>query len=816
MDFLIPLRKFEIDFRRKLSIRLNTKRFSNSLNLNWPKKHFLIRRFPSDRLSDEKYELKIRENSASNFSIDVRILSNFYKILVEPEEKVENTWKISGVAVRDRFTGSLKLNSFDLDLSMKIDLNHSVKIEFGRFVEIFPPEKSQIGARFRYKNSTDLGFQFGNAQSQIGFVLKFLQSDFDFFFVKKRRDENSSFIEFRFNSIVEQRYIFSSDGQIFRFFDLQQNFCANFSTRNFSLFHRTENLQSRIFLDENFFRIDLDSFLFVVSNRPDESTRQIEFFDKKTKKNVTISFYKTGKFSFEPESLQTPIVELSLFFRPNDEPNRFVRLFLELFPLRMSTFSFVRGRTLSIGAQTFLRQVFLEADLAFGLDDISSTNRIRLNEPWKIFYGYQRQQKFYIKPDILIDRDKQTVQGFIDVNDPFEENPIRISTELGASWDEHDFFGQLRTDYFSSVETSSSIDHNGETFHLTEQTLLASSDADTESIQLQNHSTDGTPTDDSQILHLKNLSTERKSTTNGQLSHSKDLSKKQREKSIFLDFRLKKSLLTTRNVSIRLKHLPSRTNLSFSFLEVPSEKLALRFKPNQRKIEENFLFFVRNETAQHSKLIVELNELIDLNFKLNRPDPDSFHSTLFLDRTETFDFLFENSKFVGRLENYFLNVSRNHFLLTTQNRERILGEIAARWIDQNRSVALLQIVTPKIFSLVEKEFFRFENFENFPFFQKFSRTKNPEKFAERIRKAFFRNALLKEFFDDFNKFLQEFRRDLTEEQRKQTEIFFQRFILDDDFRLFIDEIESFASKSIETAFLFIETTEDLIQRYFSK
>jgi hypothetical protein len=195
----------------------------------------------------------------------------------------------------------------------------------------------------------------------------------------------------------------------------------------------------------------------MISNLSSETTRFIHVYHQPSKQNLTINYYKSGRFFRENLNIQTPIYDINLIYYPIDDENRYVKIVLELLPLQMSSFTLVRGRTFRIGYETKAKQCILSGNLAFGIEDIDNKQILNMNERWKLIYGIEKRDKIYFKWNMKIDLDKKSFQGRVNIQDPNEEMSIPIYSDINGYLQDMIIVTNIRTVYSSSKNLSKSI-----------------------------------------------------------------------------------------------------------------------------------------------------------------------------------------------------------------------------------------------------------------------------------------------------------------------------------------------------------------------
>jgi hypothetical protein len=73
-----------------------------------------------------------------------------------------------------------------------------------------------------------------------------------------------------------------------------------------------------------------------------------------------------------------------------------------------------------------------------------------MNERWKLFYGIEKSEKIFIKWNMRIDSKNKTLRGRVTIQDPNEEMPIQVYSDINAYLKDMMFITMIRTVYSSS------------------------------------------------------------------------------------------------------------------------------------------------------------------------------------------------------------------------------------------------------------------------------------------------------------------------------------------------------------------------------
>jgi hypothetical protein len=447
---LFSLTKFEIDIRKKYIFRLHTTTFKYSSIYNTKNRQLTICREPITEDADDRYELKIKSYYNQTFLIHLQIINNHYEIIGDPYD--DNLyWKLHGYFQQDQFNGSLLFFNSDWLLSSKLNFNSSLHISTGRYVQLIPTLEPQIALEILLKSRFHFVFQYSGLQSLIALKLFHNSSNINLYFSSKSINETIFNINFQFNNLINQSWILIINEKRFYLYNHNSEFIFNGSLQDFSFQHLIENKENKIFLNENTIEFLTNNFGFIISNLSLDTRKYIHLYHRSSKQNLTINYYKSGRFFRENFNIQTPIYDINIIYYPIDNENRYVKLFFEFLPLQMSSFNLVRGRSFRIGYQTKQKQCILSGNIAFGIEDIDNLRILIMNERWKFIYGIEKKDKIYIKWNIKIDLNNKNFQGRIDIQDPNDEMSIPIYTIINSHLKDMILVTTMRTVY-SSLE----------------------------------------------------------------------------------------------------------------------------------------------------------------------------------------------------------------------------------------------------------------------------------------------------------------------------------------------------------------------------
>ncbi|CAF3728309.1 unnamed protein product, partial [Adineta steineri] len=446
---IFPITKIEIDLRTKYIFHLHTTTFKYSCIYNNNKHRLILRRQPISEYADDHYELKLKYYQNRTFSIHLQVINNHYEIIGNSNSD-DLFWKLHGYFRKDQFNGSLLLSNNDWYLSSKLNINSSLYISTGQYVQLIPTLNPQIALEIFLESYFHFAFQYANIQSLI--ALKFIHnsSDINLFFSSKSINETMFNISFQLNNIINQNWILEIHNKRFYLYNDNSEFIFNGSLQDFSFQHFIENKKMNFLLNENTIEFLTPGFGLSFSNFSSDTSRYIFLYHRETKQNLTINYYKSGRFLRDNLNIQTPIYDISIIYNPTDNENQYIKLIFELLPLQMSSFNLIRGRSFRIGYQTQQKQMMLSGNLAFSVEDIDNQEKIYMNERWKLIYGYDRSEKIYIKWNININSKEKTLHGKINIDDPNQDRSIPIYSDLNAQIKDMMLIFNMSTIYSSS------------------------------------------------------------------------------------------------------------------------------------------------------------------------------------------------------------------------------------------------------------------------------------------------------------------------------------------------------------------------------
>jgi hypothetical protein len=446
---LFPLRKFEIDIRTKYLFRLHTSTFKYSSIYNPKNRQLTIRREPISVDADDRYVFKMKFYHNQTFLIHLQVINNHYEIIGNPSN--ENFyWQFHGYFHKDPFNGSLILSNSDWLLSSKFDFNSSLYISTGQYVQFISTLDHQIALEIQLKSHLHFVFQYSGLRSLIALKCFHNSSNIDLYFSLKSINETMFNLDFQFNNQINQSWILELSDKRFYLSNHNSEFIFNGSLQDFSFEHVIDNQKNQFFINENSIGFLTNETHFILSNLSSDTSKYVYLHHQPSKQNLTINYYKTGRFFMENFNIQTPIYDINAIYYPNDDENRYVKVLFEFLPLQMSSFSLVRGRTFRIGYETKQKQCILTGNLAFGLEDIDRKDILIMNERWKFHYGIERHEKIYIKWNIKINLKQKSLQGQMNIQDPNEIISIPIYSTINAYLKDMIFITDIRTIYSSS------------------------------------------------------------------------------------------------------------------------------------------------------------------------------------------------------------------------------------------------------------------------------------------------------------------------------------------------------------------------------
>ncbi|CAF4301893.1 unnamed protein product, partial [Rotaria sp. Silwood2] len=449
---IIPITKFEIDIRTKYIFHLHTSTFKYSSIYNNKKRQLVIRREPIAEDADDRYIFKMKFHSNRTFLIHLQVLNNHYELIGDPFDENFH-WKLHGYFQRDRFNGSLSVSNNDWWLSSKLNFNSSFYISTGRYVQLISTSDPQIAFEFLLKSRLHFAFQYSGLQSIIAFKFFHNSSNMNIYFSSKPINKTMFNINFQLDNQINQSWILEIHNKRFFLYNHNQEFIFNGSLHDFSFQHSVDNKKTEFFIDENTIQLHTNNFGIIISNLTTDTTKYIHLYNHKTKQNLTINYYKLGRFNTKDYNIQTPIYDINLLYYPTNDENRYIKIFLELLPLQMSSFNFVRGRSFRIGYQTKQKELILSGNLAFTIEDIYKKQIIIMNERWKLIYGNKKRDKIYIKWNLRIDLNNKTLQGQINIQDPNDEMSIPVYSDINGHLKDMMIVTTMRTIY-SSLDNS--------------------------------------------------------------------------------------------------------------------------------------------------------------------------------------------------------------------------------------------------------------------------------------------------------------------------------------------------------------------------
>ena len=437
----LSLRKLEFDTRTKYLFRLHTTTFKYTSILNLNKGQLILRREPVADGADDRYELKVRLHSNRTFLTHLQVIDNHYHIIADPCQE-DLCWQLHGLLRHDPFNGSLMLSHRDGGFSSKLDFNGSLYVNTGHFVQILAHDHPQLALEILLRDRVHLAFQYAGWRSLMAVNFSHTSSNTHVFLSSASIDQKRFLLHVRLNDALNQSWTLDTDDERFSLHEHDDEFVCNISLKQFVFRHSFENRHTEFLVDENAIHLITEQFGFILSNRStDDATRSLHVYDRKSQQNLTVEYYRSGRFLFERNNIETPIYDIQAIYYPNTSESNSVKVLLEFLPLQMSAFSLVRGRSFRVGYETTSKQLVLAGNLAFGLDDLSDTQRISMNERWKLIYGLERHEKLYLKWNVNIDRERKSFRGRMIVEDPNDDHSIPLSSDIAGQL--HD--GMLRT-----------------------------------------------------------------------------------------------------------------------------------------------------------------------------------------------------------------------------------------------------------------------------------------------------------------------------------------------------------------------------------
>ncbi|CAF3914922.1 unnamed protein product, partial [Rotaria sp. Silwood1] len=148
-------------------------------------------------------------------------------------------------------------------------------------------------------------------------------------------------INFQLSNQINQNWILNIYNQRFFLYNHNYEFIFNGSLYDFSFQHIIENKKNLFFINENTIQFHTNNYGMIISNLSTDTTTYIHLYNRKTKQNLTINYYKLGRFNTKDNNIQTPIYDINLLYYSTNDENHYIKIFLELLPLQMSSFNFV-------------------------------------------------------------------------------------------------------------------------------------------------------------------------------------------------------------------------------------------------------------------------------------------------------------------------------------------------------------------------------------------------------------------------------------------------------------------------------------------
>ena len=451
------LRKFELDTRTKYLFRLHTTTFKYASILNPNKGQWVVRREPVADGADDRFELKVRLHSNRTLLTHLQVIDNHYHIIAHPCHE-DLCWQLHGLLRHDPFNGSLTLCHRDGGFSSKLDFNASLYVNTGRFVQILPHEHPQLAFEILLRDRAHLALQYAGWRSLMALNFSHTSSNTHIFLSSASVDQKRFHLRVRLNDALNQSWTLDTDDERFSVREHDGEFVCNITLKQFVCRHSFENRLTEFLVDENSIHFITDQFGFALSNRSaDDATRSLHVYDRKSQQNLTVDYYRSGRFVFEKNNIETPIYDVQVIYYPNTSESNTVKVLFEFLPLQMSAFSLVRGRSFRVGYQTARKQLVLAGNLAFGLADLSDTQRIRMNERWKLLYGLEKHEKLYLRWNVNIDLERKSFRGRMTVEDPNDDQSIAVSSDIVGHMHDRMLRTTMTTVYSASVNRSKSI-----------------------------------------------------------------------------------------------------------------------------------------------------------------------------------------------------------------------------------------------------------------------------------------------------------------------------------------------------------------------
>ncbi|CAF3266519.1 unnamed protein product [Rotaria socialis] len=451
---IIPITKFEIDIRTKYILHLHTTTYKFSSIYNNQKRQLTIRREPVAEDADDRHVFKMKYHRNQTFLIHLQVINNHYEIIGTPYNENFH-WKLHGYFQRNPFNGSLSIANTDWWLSSNLNFNSSLYISTGRYVQLIPTSDPQIAFELLLKHRFHFAFQYSGLHFIKAFKLFHNSSNTDIYFSSQPINKTIYDIDFKLNNLINQSWLLELNNNRFFLYNDNNEFIFNGSLKDFSFDHSIRNKSSRFFINEDTIGYQTNDFGIIISNLSTESNKYVHLYNRKTEENLTINYYKLGRFYRDNSNIQTPIYDINMIYQSTANENRSIQIFFELLPLQMSSFSFVRGRTFRIGYQTKQKQLILSGNIAFTVEDIHEKKFIiiLMNERWKLIYGLEKRDRLYIKWNLKFDVNKKTIQGRMSIQDPNDDMSIPVYSDINGYVKDTMMVTSMHTIY-SSAENS--------------------------------------------------------------------------------------------------------------------------------------------------------------------------------------------------------------------------------------------------------------------------------------------------------------------------------------------------------------------------
>ena len=455
----IPLRKVQIDLRRNYAFRFDTTTFEYSFTYDHDGRQLMVRREPLAEDADDRLILKIQSYPNATFLLDLQVINNHYQLIGEPSAN-QSSWFLHGHLRKDRFNGSMIFSDFDWFLSSKFDFNSSLLISTGRYVQFIPTSKPQIALEILLRSRWHFLFQYAGLRSLIVGKLANYSSNFNLYFLSQSINETFYHLQFQLNELIEQNWTLEirHDGR-YSCSDHRGEFRFNGSLDDFVFRHTVDEQTNELLINEHLVEFSTKNFHFLLANLSSETTKYLHLSHQPSKQNLTIQYYKSGRFARENLNIQTPIYDIQILYSlPSiDDQQRYVKIIFEFLPLQMSAFNLVRGRTFRIGYESERTRRILSGNLALGIEDIDNKDVFTMNERWKFIYGYERNERIYMKWNLRVDLKEKVLRGRVNIDDPNGEMSTPISSDIHARLEDLMLIADIRTIYSSSEETMKPI-----------------------------------------------------------------------------------------------------------------------------------------------------------------------------------------------------------------------------------------------------------------------------------------------------------------------------------------------------------------------